>query len=135
MLDATVGTAVVLDASKSRDRDKHTLQYSWFFYPEAGSGLPGSGGGRVGGGAPGPGTPPAGRAANPGRATGIPPGPRGGRGAQTPRVTVSNNTSAVATVMPNSAGVAHVIVAVTDNGTPALTSYRRVILTIGNVGR
>jgi hypothetical protein len=137
MLDATVGTAVVLDASKSRDRDKHTLQYSWFFYPEAGSGLPGAGGGRVGGGAGAPraGTPPVGRAANPGRATGIPSAPRGGRGAPTPRVTVSNDTSAVATVMPNSAGVAHVIVAVTDNGTPILTSYRRVILTIQNSGR
>jgi len=29
-----------------------------------------------------------------------------------------------------SCGVAHVILAVTDNGTPALTSYRRVILNI-----
>jgi hypothetical protein len=26
--------------------------------------------------------------------------------------------------------VAHVILAVTDNGTPSLTSYRRVILTV-----
>jgi hypothetical protein len=137
MLDATVGTAVVLDASRSRDRDKHALQYSWVFYQEAGSGLPGAGGGRVGGGvgAPPAGTPPAGRAANPGRATGIPAAPRGGRGAQTPRITVTNGSTGVATVMPNSAGVAHVILAVTDNGTPALTSYRRIILTIQSVGR
>jgi hypothetical protein len=32
--------------------------------------------------------------------------------------------------MPNSPGTAHVILAVTDNGTPAPTSYRRVVLTI-----
>jgi hypothetical protein len=35
---------------------------------------------------------------------------------------------AAATVVGN--GVAHVILAVTDSGVPALTSYRRVILTI-----
>jgi hypothetical protein len=128
MLHAVVGTAVVLDASKSSDRDKHTLQYSWFFYPEAGSGLPG--GGRGGGGGAGGGPPAGGRAANPGRATGIPSAPRGGRGAPTPRVTITNANTAVATVMPNTAGVAHVILAVTDNGVPALTSYRRVVLTI-----
>ena len=40
MLEATVGTPVTLDASKSRDRDGNTLKYSWFFYSEAGSGLP-----------------------------------------------------------------------------------------------
>ena len=56
MLDATVGTPITLDASKSRDRDGNTLRYSWFFYPEAGSGLPNVGGGRRGGG---PGGPPA----------------------------------------------------------------------------
>jgi hypothetical protein len=121
MLDAVVGTPVVLDASKSRDRDKNTLQYSWFFYAEAGSGLPGAGGGRVGGGS--------------GRATGIPSAPRGGRQGPPPRVTVTNGTTAVATVMPNTAGVAHVILAVSDNGVPALTSYRRVVLTITAAAR
>ena len=35
------------------------------------------------------------------------------------------------TVTPRVAGTAHVILAVEDNGTPTLTSYRRVILTIG----
>ena len=45
-------------------------------------------------------------------------------------MTVANANTGVATVMPNSPGTAHVILAVTDNGTPALTSYRRVILTI-----
>lgn len=123
MLDGTVGTPVTLDASKSRDRDGDTLRYSWFFYPEAGSGLPNAGAGRRGGG-------PGGAAPGAGRATGIPSAPRGGRGAPMPRVTVTNGHAAVATVVPNAAGVAHVILAVTDNGAPALTSYRRVILTI-----
>jgi hypothetical protein len=118
MLDAVVGTPVVLDASKSGDRDKNALQYSWVFYSEAGSGLPNAGGGRVG--APGGG----------GRATGIPSAPRGGRPTPTPRITITNGNAAVATVMPNTAGVAHVILAVIDNGVPALTSYRRVVLTI-----
>jgi len=103
MLEATVGSAITLDASKSRDRDGNALQYSWFFYPEAGTGLPGSGG-----------------------------GPPGGRRVPMPRATVSNGGAPVATVMPNAPGVAHVILAVTDNGTPSLTSYRRVILTIRN---
>jgi hypothetical protein len=129
--EATVGAPISLDASKSRDRDGNALRYAWFFYAEAGSGLPNTGGGRRGGGqggaAPG-GTPGRGT----GRATGIPSAPPGGRGVAASRVTVSNGASAVATVMPNAPGVAHVILAVTDNGTPALTSYRRVILTIQN---
>ena len=32
------------------------------------------------------------------------------------------------------AGTAHIILAVSDDGTPSLTSYRRVILTIGSKG-
>jgi hypothetical protein len=95
MIDATVGTPVTLDASKSRDRDGNTLKYSWFLYAEAGT------------------APLA-----------------GGRPAAKPRVTLNNSGTAVATVLPNTAGVAHVILAVTDNGNPSLTSYRRVILTI-----
>jgi hypothetical protein len=139
MLEATVGTPVVLDASKSRDRDKNTLQYSWFFYPEAGSGLPNPGGGRRGGGpggAPGGGGAPGARGApGAGRGAGIPSAPPGGFPAPTPRVTVANGNTAVATITPNTAGVAHVILAVTDNGVPALTSYRRVIFTIQAAGR
>jgi hypothetical protein len=135
MLDAVVGTPVVLDASKSRDRDKNTVQYSWFFYPEAGSGLPNTGGGRGGFGAGGGAAAPAGRATNASRATGIPSAPRGGRPTPTPRVTITNGNTAVATVMPNTAGVAHVILTVTDNGVPALTSYRRVVLTIQAAAR
>jgi hypothetical protein len=132
MLDASVGTKITLDASKSRDRDGNSLRYSWFFYAEAGTGLPNVGGGRRGGGgtgAPG-GAPPAGAAPGAGRGTGIPSPPPGGRPAPTPRVTVANGDSHIATVTPNVPGVAHVILAVTDDGSPRLTSYRRVILTI-----
>jgi len=69
------------------------------------------------------------------RGSGIPSAPPGGRPAPTPRVTVTNGNSAVATITPNTPGVAHVILAVTDNGEPALTSYRRVILTIQSASR
>ena len=48
---------------------------------------------------------------------------------------MTNGNTAVATVTPNTAGVAHVILAVTDNDAPSLTSYRRVILTIQNAAR
>jgi hypothetical protein len=108
-IDGTIGSAIPLDASKSRDRDGNALTYAWFFYPEAGSGLPGAGGRRGGG-----------------------PGAPGARGAAPPRVTIANGATPVATVTPNAPGVAHVILAVTDNGTPSLTSYRRVIVTIQN---
>ena len=110
LLDAAVGSTISLDASKSRDRDGNTLKYSWLFYPEAGSGLPNQGFGRRGEGG----------------------GAGFGRGNQTPRVTIANGATAVATVTPNTPGTAHVILAVTDNGTPSLTSYRRVVLTIQN---
>jgi hypothetical protein len=107
------------------------LQYSWFFYPEAGSGLPNSGSGRPGGGpgGTGPATPVA---PGPGLVSGIPSAPPGGRRAPPPRVTVANATTSVATIMPNAPGTAHLILAVTDSGTPSLTSYRRVILAIRN---
>jgi hypothetical protein len=39
-------------------------------------------------------------------------------------------STARVTVTPHVAGTAHIILAVEDNGSPTLTSYRRVILTI-----
>jgi hypothetical protein len=50
-------------------------------------------------------------------------------------VTVTNGDTATATVTPNASGTAHIILVVTDDGTPSLTSYRRVILTIQNDAR
>jgi hypothetical protein len=142
-IDAKVGTAVTLDAAGSTDRDRHALRYQWFFYPEAGTGIPSSTSGGAQAPPPPPTThaPPATATASATATTGAKPGtpalvsaiapqPAGGRPTPKPRVTVTNGETAVATVMPNTPGVAHVILAVTDNGTPSLTSYRRIILTI-----
>jgi hypothetical protein len=49
---------------------------------------------------------------------------------QNPTATVSGATNLSATVTASAAGTFHVILAVTDNGTPNLTSYRRVILNV-----
>jgi hypothetical protein len=47
-----------------------------------------------------------------------------------PRLIVENTSGARATVVAKAPGVAHIILAVEDNGTPSLTSYRRVVLTM-----
>ena len=47
-----------------------------------------------------------------------------------PRVTLQDTNSPRVTVTPRIAGTAHIVLAVEDNGSPTLTSYRRVILTI-----
>ncbi len=41
VVEATLDTPVVLDASGTRDPDGHALSYRWWFYPEAGTGIPG----------------------------------------------------------------------------------------------
>ena len=43
---------------------------------------------------------------------------------------MQNANSAKATVTPRVAGIAHIILAVEDDGSPTLTSYRRIILEI-----
>jgi len=40
-IDAVVGVPVTLDAGGTRDPDGNALHYQWFFYPEAGTGIPG----------------------------------------------------------------------------------------------
>ena len=104
-LDAQVGKPVRLDAAGTRDPDGDRLRYRWFFYREAGAGTGQS------------------------RAT----------------VDLSRSAGSRTTVTPTSTcppawlpdvpctaatGLAHVIVAVTDKGSPSLTSYRRVILRV-----
>ena len=114
-----VGTPVLLDATGSTDPDGNALTYRWFYYPEAGTGIPGqpvlAARPRVGGGGD--------------TATGgIPSAPDGGPPQPPVRVKLDAATSPRAAATLLVPGVAHVILEVTDNGTPNLTSYRRVIL-------
>jgi hypothetical protein len=121
-IEARAGAAVTLDAGGTHDPDGNALSYKWFYYPEAGTGIPGQpvvtgpevaigGGGTLDQG-------------------GIPSAPEGGPREPPPRVTLTGATTIRATVMPRVPGTAHIILAVEDNGTPSLTSYRRVILTV-----
>lgn len=103
-IETQVGQTITLDASGTKDPDGNKLNYQWFHYEEAGF------------------VPRANMAA----------------------IAISQSNTARATVTatatcrpgwrpmnrPCPTGVAHVILAVTDNGSPALTSYRRVILNI-----
>ena len=103
-INVHIGDAVLLDASGSGDRDGQRLNYRWFHYAEAGF--------------------------VPGQALA--------------KVTIDNGNTSRAAVMvteacrpawlPSKAACpesrAHIILEVTDAGTPALTSYRRVILNV-----
>ena len=107
-INAEVGKPVTLDAGATRDPDGNRLTFRWFHYGEAGS-----------------------------------------TGANLAAVTLSGADTAQATVTATSAcrpawlpmgrcsgrGVAHIILAVTDDGSPKLTSYRRVILNVSTPGR
>ena len=46
------------------------------------------------------------------------------------KVRIEGSGVETATVIPQAAGIAHVILAVEDDGEPSLTSYRRIILNI-----
>jgi hypothetical protein len=120
VIEVVVGTPVVLDAAGTDDPDGDRLSFRWFFYPEAGMGIPGEP--LVVRRRPPEGsTPPVG-------AGGIPSAPMGGPREPPPRLVVENPSGPRATVVPKVAGIGHVILAVEDGGTPSLTSYRRIIL-------
>jgi hypothetical protein len=108
-VDAEVGKPVVLDAGASRDPDGQTLDFKWFHYAEA-----------------------------------------GGTGTNLSSVSIAGAETSKATVTPTAVcrppwftrgggcsgtGTAHIILAVTDNGSPRLTSYRRIILTVREAAR
>jgi hypothetical protein len=104
LLDATVGQPVVLDASGTHDPDGQNLHFSWFHYGEAGSAD--------------------------GNLSAI-----SIAGADTAKATVTPTAVCRPKWLPlgppcSGVGTAHVILAVTDDGSPRLTSYRRIVLTV-----
>jgi hypothetical protein len=121
LIDAEVGKAVELDAAGTTDPDGDALRFGWLFYPEAGMGIPGQPV-RVWR------RPPLGAAAA--GQGGIPSAPAGGPREPPPRIEVESASSPRTTVVPKVEGIAHVILVVEDDGTPSLTSYRRVVLRI-----
>jgi hypothetical protein len=103
-LDVKVGQPVTLDASKSQDPDGNRIRYHWFHYAEAGATEASLASVKI-------------------------------DGADTAKAVVT----ATSTCRPAwlnrrhscpAEGVAHVILTATDDGSPKLTSYRRVILTV-----
>ena len=96
------GESFTLDASGTTDPDKQPLHYSWFVYSEAG------------------------RAGAMGADLAL-------TSADAPKISVTAQSPCAPAWIPGlfpctMEGVAHVILAVTDEGSPALTSYRRVIV-------
>jgi hypothetical protein len=104
-IDAEVGKPIVLDASTSHDPDAdQTLHYNWFHYSEAG-------------------------------VTGTNPAAVKITAANTPKATITATSTCRSKWLPlgppcSGPGVAHIILAVTDDGSPSLTSYRRIILNV-----
>ena len=100
-MDVRVGESITLDASQSTDPDGQSLHFHWFHYAEAGSAD-----GNI-----------ASLTLN---------------GGDSARVEIKATSPCHPMWLPvvpcKGDGVAHVILAVTDEGSPRLTSYRRVIL-------
>ncbi len=107
VIDTEVGKAIVLDAGRSRDPDGQPLHFKWFLYGEAGV-----------------------ASGNPADVTITQ--------SETSKVTVTATSACRARWLPipcKGDGVAHVILAVTDEGSPRLTSYRRIILNVHPAAR
>ena len=104
IIDTEVGKPVQLDASLSRDPDGQPLHYSWFHYTEAGNADPNHAVVKIDG-------------ADTSKATVTATARCGPMWIQFPIKCVGT-------------GTAHIILAVTDEGSPSLTSYRRIILNV-----
>jgi len=102
-MDVEVGQSLTLDARQSTDPDGQPLHFHWFHYPEAGS-----------------------ADGNLAAVTLT--------GADTARVTVKADAPCRPLWLPmipcRGSGTAHIILAVTDEGSPRLTAYRRIILRV-----
>ena len=107
-LDIEAGQSITLDASQSTDPDGQPIHFQWFHYAEAGW-----------------------ADGNLAALTLT--------GADTARVTVRADSPCRAFWLPivpcRGSGTAHVVLAVTDSGSPQLTSYRRVILRVHPAGK
>ena len=103
-VEAVVGQPVVLDASQSHDPDGQVLRYSWFFYSEAGA------------------------RSGPGLAAVNIADDEGPKSTITPTATCRSTWLPIPKMKCPAEGVAHIILSVTDNGSPTLTSYRRIVL-------
>jgi hypothetical protein len=105
-LDLAVGQAIMIDASQSSDPDGQPIHFHWFHYAEA--------------------------ALADGNLAALTL-----TNAETPQVTIRADAACRPLWLPmipcKGDGVAHVILAVTDEGSPKLTSYRRLILHIHGV--
>jgi hypothetical protein len=104
VIDAEAGAPVALDATQSRDPDGQSLHYSWFLYGEA--------------------------AAMDEHHAVVTIG-----GADSPKAIVTPTAVCRPVWIPtlgkcSGTGTAHIILAVTDDGSPRLTSYRRIILNV-----
>ncbi|MDH1612440.1 nucleoside hydrolase-like domain-containing protein [Klebsiella aerogenes] len=104
-LNMKVGETLKLNAGGSKDPDGNQLSYRWFLYSEAGS-----------------------ASSHPVAVSDV-QGRRGEDNLQAPAVlALGEATHSSAEVKALRPGSEHVILAVTDNGTPSLTSYRRIIV-------